>query len=72
MIVCHCAGVSDSTIARVIQQGAASVADVTALTGAGRCCSPCREEIANLLSSTGAASASRGLALESNTSSPTL
>jgi bacterioferritin-associated ferredoxin len=51
MIVCHCAGVTDTTIARVIEDGAASVADVARLTGAGRRCSPCRQEIANLLSS---------------------
>jgi bacterioferritin-associated ferredoxin len=51
MIVCHCAGVTDATIARAIEQGAASVADVARLTGAGRRCSPCREEIANLLAS---------------------
>jgi bacterioferritin-associated ferredoxin len=49
MIVCHCAGVSDSTIARHIEEGATSVADIVRLTGAGRRCAPCREEIANLL-----------------------
>jgi bacterioferritin-associated ferredoxin len=50
MIVCHCAGVTDATIARAIEEeGAVSVADVARLTGAGRRCSPCREEIANLL-----------------------
>ena len=50
MIVCHCAGVSDSTIARHFEEGAASVADIVRLTGAGRRCAPCRQEIANLLS----------------------
>jgi nitrite reductase (NADH) large subunit len=50
MIVCHCAGVSDSTIARHIEQGVTSVAEITRLTGAGRRCGPCREEIATLLS----------------------
>jgi bacterioferritin-associated ferredoxin len=49
MIVCHCAGVSDTTIARHIEEGAASVADIARLTGAGRCCAPCRREIANLI-----------------------
>lgn len=49
MIVCHCAGVSDSTIARHIEEGAASVSEIARLTGAGRRCAPCRQEIANLL-----------------------
>jgi bacterioferritin-associated ferredoxin len=50
MIVCHCAGVSDSTIARYIDGGASSVDEIIHLTGAGRRCAPCREEIASLLS----------------------
>jgi bacterioferritin-associated ferredoxin len=49
MIVCHCAGVSDTTIARHIEDGAASVDEIMSRTGAGRRCAPCREEIANLL-----------------------
>jgi bacterioferritin-associated ferredoxin len=49
MIVCHCAGVSDTTITRHINEGAVSVDDIMTRTGAGRRCSPCREEIANLL-----------------------
>lgn len=48
MIVCHCAGVSDTTITRHINEGAVSVDDIMSRTGAGRC-APCREEIANLL-----------------------
>jgi bacterioferritin-associated ferredoxin len=49
MILCQCAGVSDATVCRVIREGAASVSDVTRRCGAGRCCAPCREEIAALL-----------------------
>ena len=49
MIVCHCAGVTDRAIAELIRNGAASVADIVRRSGAGRCCSPCREEIAALL-----------------------
>ena len=49
MIFCHCAVVSDSVVARVIAEGADSVRDVTDRCGAGRHCSPCREEIAALL-----------------------
>lgn len=51
MIVCHCAGVSDTTITSHIEAGAASVAEIVRLTGAGRRCAPCREEIAHLLTS---------------------
>jgi len=51
MIVCHCEGVSDRTIRALITAGASSVADITRRCGAGRCCAPCREEIALLLDS---------------------
>ena len=49
MIVCHCVGVTDCTIRELIAAGASSVADITRRCGAGRCCAPCREEIATLL-----------------------
>ena len=49
MIVCHCAGVTDRTIRNLIEAGAASVGEITRRCGAGRCCQPCREEIASLL-----------------------
>ena len=56
MIVCHCAGVSDCTIRRLIEAGASSVAEIGRLCGAGQCCLPCREEIAQLLYSSAATS----------------
>jgi bacterioferritin-associated ferredoxin len=49
MIVCHCLGVTDGTIRNLIAAGAASVGEITRRCGAGRCCQPCREEIASLL-----------------------
>jgi len=49
MIVCHCVGVTDGTIRNLIEAGAASVGEITRRCGAGRCCQPCREEIASLL-----------------------
>ncbi len=49
MIVCHCTGATDGSIAQVIVEGARSVAEIARRTGAGRCCAPCREEIAVLL-----------------------
>ena len=49
MIVCHCAGVTDGTIRKLIEAGASSVGEIARRCGAGRCCAPCREEIASLL-----------------------
>jgi bacterioferritin-associated ferredoxin len=49
MILCHCAAVTDATIARLIDEGAKSVAEITRRCGAGRCCVSCREEISSML-----------------------
>jgi bacterioferritin-associated ferredoxin len=49
MILCQCVGVTDCTIKTLIADGASSVAEITRRCGAGRCCAPCREEIAALL-----------------------
>ncbi len=49
MIVCHCVSASDRTILDLIDAGASSVGEITRLCGAGRCCAPCRDEIATLL-----------------------
>lgn len=51
MIVCHCANVTDRAIADLIEAGVSSVREITQRTGAGRCCAPCRSEIACLLRS---------------------
>lgn len=56
MIVCHCVGVTDTMIRKLIAAGASSVADITRRCGAGRCCAPCRDEIASLLYSPAGAS----------------
>ncbi|HKN00348.1 MAG TPA: (2Fe-2S)-binding protein [Candidatus Binataceae bacterium] len=50
MIFCHCAAVSDSTIEALIDGGAATVSEISRQCGAGRHCSPCREELKALLS----------------------
>ncbi len=55
MIVCHCVGVSDAMIRKLIAAGASSVGEITRRCGAGRCCAPCREEIASLLNGSCAA-----------------
>ena len=50
MILCHCAGVSDRTIERlIVEEGASSLADVARRCGAGRSCAPCRDEIVDML-----------------------
>jgi bacterioferritin-associated ferredoxin len=49
MIVCHCVGATDTTIRKAIARGATSVADIARQTGAGRCCEPCRAEVAEIL-----------------------
>ncbi|MBX3026217.1 (2Fe-2S)-binding protein [bacterium] len=50
MIVCHCAGVTDQAILQLAREGAQTVKDIVRASGAGRCCAPCRSEIATLLS----------------------
>lgn len=49
MIFCHCAAVTDSDLARVLEDGASTLAQVARRCGAGRRCAPCRSEIAKLL-----------------------
>jgi bacterioferritin-associated ferredoxin len=61
MIVCQCVGVTDTTIRRLIADGACSIREVTCATGAGRCCAPCREEIAAMLYSSTATADDRAI-----------
>lgn len=49
MIVCHCTGVTDTTLTQLIQDGAVTVTEITRRCGAGRCCEACREELASIL-----------------------
>ncbi len=49
MIVCHCVGVSEAMIRKLIAAGASSLPEITRRCGAGRCCAPCRDEIASML-----------------------
>ncbi len=41
MIVCHCDVVNDTQIARALEQGARTVAQVCGATGAGQRCGSC-------------------------------
>jgi bacterioferritin-associated ferredoxin len=49
MIICQCTGTTDNGIKNLIREGAASVADIVRRSGCGRCCAPCRQEIADIL-----------------------
>jgi bacterioferritin-associated ferredoxin len=49
MIICQCAGVTDTTIRRLIEEGVGTLSQIIRLTGAGRCCAPCRSEIRTIL-----------------------
>jgi bacterioferritin-associated ferredoxin len=49
MIICHCAGLTDRDIARVVAEGARTVGDITRRCGAGRNCAPCRAELEQML-----------------------
>jgi bacterioferritin-associated ferredoxin len=49
MLICHCNGVSDRTVRRVIRQGARSVSDVGHACGAGTCCQGCSHQIAKII-----------------------
>ncbi|MFN8644767.1 MAG: (2Fe-2S)-binding protein [Candidatus Binatia bacterium] len=59
MIICHCAGVTDRAIEQLARDGVRTVKDVVRLTGAGRCCAPCRTEIAAILSQQHASAAAQ-------------
>jgi bacterioferritin-associated ferredoxin len=49
VIVCHCEEVTQRTIKHAINDGAASVSQVSALCGAGRNCGGCIDAIEELL-----------------------
>ena len=49
MLICHCNGVSDRTIRRVVREGANSVREVGRACGAGTCCQGCTEVIGEII-----------------------
>jgi bacterioferritin-associated ferredoxin len=51
MLVCHCNGVSDRHIRRVVREGAVTTAQIAQATGAGACCGGCREAIDEIVHS---------------------
>jgi len=49
MLVCHCNGVSERAIRRVVRDGAATLTDVGHACGAGACCGGCHDTIHQIL-----------------------
>jgi len=49
MLVCHCNGVSDRTIRKVVRQGAASAREVARACGAGACCGGCTDVVREII-----------------------
>lgn len=49
MLVCHCAVVNDAAVTRAIDDGARTVAEITAACGAGGGCGGCRPTLCRLL-----------------------
>jgi bacterioferritin-associated ferredoxin len=52
MYVCHCEGVTDTTVDAAIGSGARCIEDVTARCGAGGGCGSCHETLEALLAAT--------------------
>lgn len=45
MLVCHCRGISDRQIRRLVREGATSTREVAMATGAGLRCGGCRSNV---------------------------
>lgn len=53
MIVCHCTGITDRAIRRMIGEGVTTLGEIAERTGAGSCCECCRQEIGALIQECG-------------------
>jgi len=51
MIVCHCNGVTDRAIRKVVREGAVSIREVGAACGAGTCCGGCSDAVRQVMHS---------------------
>ena len=49
MLVCHCRGVTDRQIRRLVRDGAYSTRDVARATGAGLRCGECRSNVKKVI-----------------------
>jgi len=45
MLVCHCRGITDRQIRRLVRDGAGSTRDIARATGAGLRCGDCRSNV---------------------------
>ena len=54
MIVCHCHGVTDRAIRKVVREGACSLRQVALASRAGRMCGGCRPVVKKLIEEEGA------------------
>jgi len=51
MLICHCNGVSDRTIRRVVREGATTPDEVGRACGAGTCCGGCSQAVKKVIHS---------------------
>ena len=51
MLVCHCNGISDRTIRKVVRRGANSAREVAHACGAGACCGGCADVVREIIHS---------------------
>lgn len=49
MIVCHCRGVTDRQIKRLVREGAGSAREIAKATGAGMRCGGCRSSVSSVV-----------------------
>ncbi len=49
MLVCHCRGISDRQIRRLVKEGATSTREVAMATGAGLRCGGCRSNVKKIV-----------------------
>ena len=52
MLVCHCRGISDRQIRRLVREGATSTREVAMATGAGLRCGGCRSNVKQIVDQT--------------------
>ena len=49
MLVCHCRGISDRQIRRLVKDGATSAREIARATGAGMRCGDCRSNVKQVM-----------------------
>lgn len=49
MLVCHCRGITDREIKRLVREGASSTREIARATGAGMRCGGCRSNVRQVM-----------------------